>query len=269
MTATALPGQKQRRFRIPSIKESRYLGPVISLVALLIAWQLVANTLPSVIFPQPARVATSFVDLVRTGELPGAILETLVPFTQGLVLSIVVGVTIGLMLGLYPTFAKLTELYIFILWSTPNIALLPLMIVWFGIGHTSLVIFVFLSAVFPIILNTQAGVKQVEASLLEVARSMGANQREILRVVVLPYTLPYIFSGIRIALGRAMVGIIVAQILIVATGIGYLLQFYGETLQLHKYFAPLLVTSGLAVIISQLANWTEKKLIRWKPPVFS
>lgn len=269
MSVTALPRQKRGRLQLPSLKESRFLGPTISLVALFLAWHAVASTLSSVILPPPLRVITSFIALTESGELPRAVLETLVPFLEGLGLSIVVGVAIGLALGLYPTLAKLADIYIFILWSTPNIALLPLMIVWFGLGHTAQVVFVFLSAVFPIILNTQAGVKQVDASLVEVARSLGANKGEVLRIVVIPYTFPYIFSGIRIALGRAIVGIIVAQILIVATGIGYMLQFYGETLQLHKYFAPLLVSSGMAVVITQFFNWLERRVIRWKPPAFA
>lgn len=252
-----------------SLKESRWLGPTISITALFVAWHLVASSMSSVIFPQPLRVLDSFITLTKSGELPNALLETLVPFLQGLALSIVVGVVVGLVMGLYPTLNKLVEPYIFILWSTPNIALLPLMIVWFGLGNTALVVFVFLSAVFPIILNTHAGVKQVDATLVEVARSLGGNQGEVTRIVVIPYTLPYIFSGIRIALGRAIVGIIVAQILIVATGIGYMLQFYGETLQLHKYFAPLIVSSGMAVVITQFFNWIERRVIRWKPQAFA
>jgi NitT/TauT family transport system permease protein len=264
----AAAAARRTGYRLPSIKESRWLGPTISVIALFVAWHLVASSLSSVILPQPVRVLTSFVALTESGELPKALLETLIPFLEGLFLSIVVGVAVGLLIGLYPTLSKLVDPYIFILWSTPNIALLPLMIVWFGLGNTAQVVFVFLSAVFPIILNTQAGVKQVDATLVEVARSLGGNKQEVTRIVVIPYTLPYIFSGIRIALGRAIVGIIVAQILIVASGIGYMLQFYGETLQLHKYFAPLIVSSGMAVVITQFFNVVERRVIRWKPQAF-
>jgi ABC-type nitrate/sulfonate/bicarbonate transport system permease component len=269
MSATAVTTQPRPRAKLPSIKESRFLGPIISTVVLLGAWQLVASSVSSVILPQPGRVAESFVQLTQSGELPRALVQTVVPFLHGLIAAVVVGIIMGLTLGLYPTAAKLIDPYIFILWSTPNIALLPLMIVWFGLGYSAQVIFVFLSAVFPIIINTQAGVKQVESSLVEVARSFGGNRWEVLRIVVVPSTFPYMFSGVRIALGRAIVGIIVAQILIAATGIGYMLQFYGETLQLHKYFAPLIASSLLAVVITQLANWLERRLIRWKPPAFS
>jgi NitT/TauT family transport system permease protein len=118
------------------------------------------------------------------------------------------------------------------------------------------------------IINTQAGVRQVERSLVEVLESLGANRRELLWIVIIPSTYPFIFSGLRIAIGRAVVGIIVAQILVAATGIGYMLQYYGEALQLGKYFAPLIATATLAVGLTQLTNLAERRLIRWKTNAF-
>jgi NitT/TauT family transport system permease protein len=104
---------------------------------------------------------------------------------------------------------------------------------------------------------------------VEVARSLGGTRGEILRAVVLPSALPYIIAGLRIAVGRALVGIIVGQLLIVATGIGYMFQFYGETLALAKYFAPLIVIAALAVVLNRAVNWMERVLIPWKPRAFS
>lgn len=255
----------RRRF---SFARGRVIAPTISMVTLVVVWHLVSLNISSVILPAPARVATSFVDLTISGELPSALLGTILPFLHGLGASIVVGVALGWLMGIFPGFARFVDPYILIFWATPTIALLPLMFVWFGIGYTSQVVFVFLSAVFPVIINTQAGVRQVEPTLVEVVTSLGANRRELLQTVVIPSTYPYIFSGLRIAIGRAIVSIIVAQILIAATGIGYMLQFYGETLQLHKYFAPLIATALLAIAVNQLANVAEAKLIRWKPPAF-
>ncbi|MEE9568642.1 MAG: ABC transporter permease [Candidatus Binatia bacterium] len=250
------------------LRESPYLAPLISAVLLLMAWQLVSMSVHQVILPAPMRVATSFVKLTQSGELPMAVLVTLWPLLEGLALACVAGVSVGLLLGLFPTLARLVDPYVFIFWSTPTIALLPLIIVWFGIDHLAQVIFVFLSAFFPLIINTEAGVRQVESSLTDVVLSLGGNKSEILRIVVIPSTLPYIFSGLRIAIGRSIVGIIIAQLLIVATGIGYMLQFYGETLQLHKYFTPLIVTALLAVALNQLLGFAERRIIRWKQQAF-
>ncbi|MDE3077970.1 MAG: ABC transporter permease subunit, partial [Chloroflexota bacterium] len=207
---TVVSGWRTTRF--PRLWNRPDLMPVFSIVALLLAWFIAAHFVSAVILPSPASVATSFVALMATGELPKAFLQTLLPFLEGLALSVVVGIVIGWLTGLYGSFGRFVDPYIFIFWATPTIALLPLIFVWFGIGNTAQVVFVFLSAVFPMIINTQAGVKQVDRSLVEVLESLGANQRELLRIGVIPSTYPYIFSGLRIAIGRAIVGIIVAQI---------------------------------------------------------
>ena len=242
--------------------------PLLSIAALVVAWAVAATLVPPVILPSPASVVTAFVTLMASGELPRAFLQTILPFAEGLAFSVVVGIVLGWLTGLYGRFGRFVDPYIFILWATPTIALLPLIFVWFGIGNTAQVVFVFLSAVFPIIISTQAGVRQVERPLIEVLESLGATRIELLRIAIIPSTYPYIFSGVRIAIGRAVVGIIVAQILVAATGIGYMLQYYGEALQLGKYFAPLIVTAALAVVLTQLINWTERRLIRWKPSAF-
>ena len=257
-----------RTSRLPRLARRPEMVPLLSIALLLVAWQIASSFLPVVILPAPAKVATSFVAITISGELPKAFVETVIPFLEGLALSIVIGVIVGWLTGLYKTFGRFVDPYIFIFWATPTIALLPLIFVWFGIGNTAQVVFVFLSAVFPMIINTQAGVKQVERSLIEVLESLGANRGEILRIAVIPSTYPYIFSGLRIAIGRAVVGIIVAEILVAATGIGYMLQYYGEALQLGKYFAPLIATAVLAVGLTQITNWMERRLIRWKPAAF-
>ncbi len=129
--------------------------------------------------------------------------------------------------------------------------------------------FVFVSAVFPQLLTVEAGAKEADSFLVEVARSLGGTKREILHTVVLPSSLPYIIAGLRIAVGRALVGIIVGQLLIVATGIGYMFQFYGETLSLAKYFAPLIVIAVLAIALNRAVNWAEHLLVPWKQRAFT
>ncbi len=195
----------------------------------------------------PAEVFAAFIELTASGELVRATGQTIWPFAIGLVVAFVVGTALGLLLGIFRPAARMLDPYIFVFWSIPNIAWLPLFIAWFGVGNLTLIVFVFVSAVFPQLLTVEAGAKEADSFLVEVARSLGGTKREILRLVVLPSALPYIFAGLRIAVGRALVGIIVGQLLIVATGIGYMFQFYGETLSLAKYFAPLIVIAALAV----------------------
>lgn len=248
---------------------THYFLTAISVVVFIAIWQIVSMNVPPVILPSPANVAVAFVQLTASGELIRATGETIWPFAVGLSIAFVIGTSLGLFLGIFQPLARIVDPYIFVFWSIPNIAWLPLFIAWFGVGQLTLVIFVFVSAVFPQLLTVEAGAKEADSFLVEVARSLGGTKREILYIVVLPSALPYIFAGLRIAVGRALVGIIVGQLLIVATGIGYMFQFYGETLSLAKYFAPLIVIAALAVALNRAVNWAEHVLIPWKPRAFT
>ncbi len=249
-------------------KFADWLLPIFSLSLLLAVWQVVGGLVSPVILSTPTRVAGALVEMLASGELLQATLLTLLPLALGLGLSLVVGVAMGLLLGLSRVSASLLNIYIFIFWATPTIALLPLLVVWMGIGLAATVTFVFLNAVFPIILNTQTGVREVDRGLIEVVESLGARRWETIRTVVIPSVIPYVFAGIRIAIGRSMVAVIAAQLLITATGIGYMLQFYGETLQLAKYFAPLIITAVLALALTKGNDLLERHLVRWKPSAF-
>jgi NitT/TauT family transport system permease protein len=245
-----------------------YVLGLLSGAAFLAIWQIVSMNVPPIILPSPASVFTAFVELTASGELVKATGQTIWPFAVGLSVAFVVGTTLGLLLGIFRPVARVLDPYIFIFWSIPNIAWLPLFIAWFGVGQLTLVVFVFVSAVFPQLLTVESGAKEADSFLVEVARSLGGTKHEILRIVVLPSALPYIFAGLRIAVGRALVGIIVGQLLIVATGIGYMFQFYGETLSLAKYFAPLIVIAALAVALNRAVNWAEHVLLPWKQRAF-
>lgn len=265
-----LPGTPQNgRSIVAALAGNHYLLGAASIAVFFAVWQIVSMNVPPIILPSPANVILAFVQLTASGELVRATGQTIWPFAVGLVIAFVVGTTLGLLLGIFRPAARILDPYIFVFWSIPNIAWLPLFIAWFGVGQLTLIVFVFVSAVFPQMLTVESGAKETDSFLVEVARSLGGTKREILHIVVLPSALPYIFAGLRIAVGRALVGIIVGQLLIVATGIGYMFQFYGETLSLAKYFAPLIVIAALAVLLNRGVNWAEHVLVPWKTRAFS
>ena len=251
-----------------TIAGNHYVLATLSLIGFFALWQVISMNVPPIILPGPAKVVAAFVELTLSGELIRATAQTVWPFLIGLVLAFVLGTGLGLVLGIFRPAARILDPYIFVFWSIPNIAWLPLFIAWFGVGELTLIVFVFVSAFFPQLLTVESGAKEADSFLVEVARSLGGTKREILHVVVLPSALPYIFAGLRIAVGRALVGIIVGQLLIVATGIGYMFQFYGETLSLAKYFAPLIVIAALAVLLNRAVNWAEHTLVPWKQRAF-
>lgn len=252
-----------------ALSRNPYVLSIVSAIGFLIVWQIISMNVPPIILPSPISVFSAFVELTASGELVAATGQTIWPFALGLSVAFVVGTSLGLLLGIFRPAARVLDPYIFMFWSIPNIAWLPLFIAWFGVGNLTLVIFVFVSAVFPQLLTVESGANEADSFLVEVARSLGGTKGEILRIVVLPSALPYIFAGLRIAVGRALVGIIVGQLLIVATGIGYMFQFYGETLSLAKYFAPLIVIAALAVLLNRAVNWAERLLIPWKTRAFA
>jgi ABC-type nitrate/sulfonate/bicarbonate transport system permease component len=252
-----------------AITRSYYVMGVLSAFAFLAVWQAISMNVSPIILPKPAKVAEALVKLTVSGELPKAAADTIWPFACGLIVAFVIGTAVGLLLGIFQSVARILDPYIFVFWSIPHIAWLPLFIAWFGVGNSTLIIFVFVSAVFPQLITVETGARQADSFLVEVARSLGGTRSEILRVVVLPSTLPYIIAGLRIAVGRALVGIIIGELLIVATGIGYMLQFYGETLALARYFAPLIVIAILAIALNRTVNWAERSFIRWKPQAFT
>jgi NitT/TauT family transport system permease protein len=264
----ANPG-KNLRSTLYAVGGNHYVLATLSIAVFLAIWQVIAMNVPPIILPAPAKVIAAFVELTASGELIRATGQTIWPFAIGLVLAFVVGTVLGLLLGIFRPAARILDPYIFVFWSIPNIAWLPLFIAWFGVGQLTLIVFVFVSAFFPQLLTVEAGAKEADSFLVEVARSLGGTKSEILHIVVLPSALPYIFAGLRIAVGRALVGIIVGQLLIVATGIGYMFQFYGETLSLAKYFAPLIVIAALAVLLNRGVNWAEKFFIPWKQHAFN
>ena len=263
------PANNGLKSTLAAVGGSHYLLVALSVIVFLAIWQVVSMNVPPIILPTPAKVGAAFVELTASGELVRATAQTIWPFAIGLVIAFIVGTTFGLLLGIFRPAARILDPYIFVFWSIPNIAWLPLFIAWFGVGQLTLIVFVFVSAVFPQMLTVESGAKEADSFLVEVARSLGGTKSEILRIVVLPSALPYIFAGLRIAVGRALVGIIVGQLLIVATGIGYMFQFYGETLSLAKYFAPLIVIAALAVLLNRAVNWAEHVLIPWKPRAFT
>ncbi|HUZ74539.1 MAG TPA: ABC transporter permease [Stellaceae bacterium] len=257
------------RSAFAGVGRNYYLMGILSGIAFLAVWQGVSMNVPPIILPTPASVMTALIQLTASGELVKATIQTIWPFAIGLVVAFVVGTVFGLLLGIFRPAARVLDPYIFVFWSIPDIAWLPLFIAWLGVGNLTLVVFVFMSAVFPQLLTVEAGAKEADSFLVEVARSLGGTKHEILRAVVLPSALPYIIAGLRIAVGRALVGIIVGQLLIVATGIGYMFQFYGETLSLAKYFAPLIVVAALAIALNRGVNWAERVFIPWKLRAFT
>jgi NitT/TauT family transport system permease protein len=243
-------------------------GAVVGFLAL---WEVVAETgLVNPMFASsPSRIAIAGVALLSSGELTHDLVTSGTEFACGYLLAIAVGIPFGLALGWYRRLYYLCGPFIDVLNAVPRVTLLPIILIWFGIGLWSKIVVVFLGAVIPILINTYSGVKTNEQRFLGVARSFGASEFMIFRSVVLPGTMPYIFTGLKYASGRALLGVIVAELYAATAGIGNFITVAGNTLQTDKVFVGILIVTGVGLLTVEALNRLERRFDVWKPKVGS
>jgi len=243
----------------------------LSVVGVLTVWQLVANAriVPVLFLPGPVDIAEALVrlftqpdteiwiDLATSGE------EILI----GYGLAIVVGLALGLAMGWYTRFQYGMDPFVNFFYSTPRIVLIPLFIIWFGIDIWSKVAVIFLGALFPIIINTMAGVRNTEGSLLRVARSFGASDALIFRRVVLPGSVPFILTGLRLGVGHALTGVVVGELIAAKHGVGQLVATAAQTFQMPKLFAGVVLIAGTGMLLTAALQRLERRFQTWRPEI--
>lgn len=237
---------------------------VVTLVIVLGVWEIAGNYVNPLFLSSPSAIALAFVDLMRTGELLSAIANSLLSFFLGVSFAISVGIAIGVAMGRIRMVEWVLEPYVNALYSTPSIALIPLFILWFGVGLTSKVIIIFTLSVFIVIINTFSGVKNLSQSMIDIGAAFAANERQIFWKVVLPAALPFIMTGLRLAVGRAVLAMIVAEFFTSIVGLGGMIVKYGNFFETAKMFVPIIVVSLLGVGFVELIKYIERKLAPWK-----
>jgi NitT/TauT family transport system permease protein len=236
----------------------------IALVFFLALWHLASIPAGKLLLPSPLDVAPALFDELRSGQLLSATASSLTVFAAGYALAIVTGVVLGVLMGGIPRLGETLEIYVNALNSTPRVAFIPFIILWFGLGPTAKIIVVWFQAVMPILINTYAGVQNTDPDLLEAARSFGAKRGQMFRYIMLPAALPYIVAGLRLGSANALVGTVVAELYTALSGLGYLIAQFGGTFQTAKYFGPVLMLAAMGMVISQTLKLLERRLARWK-----
>lgn len=259
-----------RRRRAPGRVSSRdntlrWLVSAGSIGAVLLLWELYGRAQETSLFFVPfTGVVAALWELAQTSEFWGAFQQTLIPFMWGWVLSLVVGVVLGLLIGAYPTIDALTRPYVTFLNALPISTLVPVSVILLGIGYASRVLIVFLFGVVEVTLNTAAGVRYVNRELVEMGRSFNASPRRLFRRIILPAASPGIMAGVRIGTGRAVVGMVVVEILLVAVGMGRLILRYRGRFQSAELYAVVLVLIIFGIVLQVLARRVERRVSRWK-----
>jgi ABC-type nitrate/sulfonate/bicarbonate transport system permease component len=236
---------------------------LLSLIVVLTAWELYGRSVNPILFTYPTAIATAFAELVQSGELAAYLGQSLQVLAWGLLLSVVIGVPLGVLLARFSTAELATDLYVNALYATPMVAVVPLIVLWLGFGIPAKVAIVFLFMVFPILINTQQGVKHVDRGLLEVARSFCSTERQLWGDVVLPSAVPFIAAGLRLAIGRGLVGMVIAEFYTSIAGLGYMIVRYANSFETAKLFVPIVVLMLMGIGLVQGARALELRLAPW------
>jgi ABC-type nitrate/sulfonate/bicarbonate transport system permease component len=243
----------------------RFMVQIGVVVLLLVAWQLYSATVSPIILPSLDAVWTAGKAMAVSGELLSATVASLTVFAIGFGLAIIVGVVLGVAVGRSRWFSAGVEHILTIVYVTPQIALLPVIIVWFGLGMEAKIVLVFLVSVFPIIFNARDGVAQISANHVDVARSYGASETTVLREVMIPSIAPYVMTGIRQGAGRGLTGMIVGEMFTGISGLGGIIVAAGNTLQTAKAFAPIFVLAAIGLVVIEGGKWLETHVfVKWK-----
>jgi ABC-type nitrate/sulfonate/bicarbonate transport system permease component len=251
------------------IQEKKILGAA-AVILFLTAWELVGNTLQLInpmFMSAPSFVFKAAFQMFASGEIFNDLYVSGIEFFWGYLLSVVVAIPFGIAIGWYKRFAYICDPFVNAMNATPRVALLPLVIIWLGIVIISKVGIIFLGALFPLLINTRDGVKTTPHNLLTAARSFGASDWQIFKSVVFPSTVPFILTGLRLAVGRALIGVMVGELYAATAGIGFMITVAGATFQTDKVFVGVLIFAISGMTLTAVIDHYEHRFDKWRPKV--
>ncbi|HEY7230405.1 MAG TPA: ABC transporter permease [Pseudolabrys sp.] len=232
-------------------------------VAILIVWEIVAPFISPIFFTSPSKIAVAFYETTVSGELPYFLAQSLEVMVYGLVIAIAVGIPLGVAMARIRWLDWALDLPINALYATPLVAVVPLLVLWFGIYLKAKIIVVFLFAVFPILINTYQGVRECDKGMIEVAQSFRSSEWRMWQDVLLPFAVPYIIAGVRLAIGRGLIGMIIAEFYTTISGLGFMITKYANVFAMDKTFVPVIVLMVLGVSLTTMLKWVGRRIAPW------
>ncbi|HXF33933.1 MAG TPA: ABC transporter permease [Candidatus Acidoferrales bacterium] len=244
----------------------RVLVGTASVIAFLALWQVVGSTnfVRSDLISYPSEVVATLIKMSSTGELGSNALVSLDEFVMGFVPAVIAGVAAGIVLALVRRLRLLLDPLLVAIYQAPIIAFIPILVVWFGVGTTSKIVMVFISAFFPVMINTMTGVAQVAEPWTRAVRSFGASTLQVVSKAILPGSLPAIMAGMRLGVGRAVVVLIAGEMYVSVMGIGRLVQVYSSAARASEIVVLVVVISGFGFACVSLLRWLENKIGPWR-----
>ncbi len=243
------------------------LLPVSSVVLFVLAWQFYVdwNDIAPIYLPAPSAIVLALWEMIADGSLFVHLGATVLRIFVGFFLAAFFGILLGLLMGMSRLVARIADPWVAALYPLPKISLIPLLIIWMGTGESYKILISAISAFFPIVMSTHAGVRQIEPGLLKAARDLGASARQVQMKVVIPGAIPSIFSGLQLGMGVTIILIVAAEMIggSSRTGMGYLLVHAGQVLETEKVFAALVVLAIMGAVIIKAQQWLDRVLAPW------
>ncbi len=265
-TSPQRPGQNERS-TASKIAHNKWVIRVVTFVAIVVGWQIIGSSINPLFLSTPVKIVEAFPTTAQgTGyyNLWSAIETTIYQMLVGYFFAAMAGIFIGLVMGMFRTIDVALDPYVNALYVLPRIALIPLIIIWFGPGAEGIIIVVFLSAVFPVIINTYAGIRNVSRSLIDTADVFEVKGALRFRRVVFPASLPFVMTGLRLGLASALIGVIVAELVLALQGIGYLVTAYADYYDTPQLMDTLIVLMLIGVALTVVIQYSEKRISHWK-----
>jgi NitT/TauT family transport system permease protein len=237
-----------------------------ALLCLLALWEYASGRLVDPMFlSSPTRIYAAAIELVATGEIWPDLIVSAQSFIWGYLWAVAVAVPLGLVIGWNRRAQYMIQPFIDIMNAVPRITFLPILVLWFGIGIWSKIAVVFLGAVIPITIATLSGVRTNEARFIRVARSFGASPFKLFTSIILPGTVPFIFTGLKYGAGRALLGVVVGELYASTAGIGHMIADAGNMMQTDVVFVGVLIFTIAGLIINAILDRLERHFERWRP----
>ena len=230
---------------------------------ILIVWEIVGPFISPIFFTYPTKIAVAFYDLTISGELLYYLGQSLEVMIYGLSIAVIVGIPLAVAMARVRWLDWSLDLPINALYATPLVAVVPLLVLWFGIYLKAKIIVVFLFAVFPVLINTYQGVRECDKNMIEVARSYRSSEWRMWQDVLLPFAVPYIIAGIRLAIGRGLIGMIIAEFYTTISGLGFMITRYANVFEMDKVFVPVIVLMVLGVSLTTMLKWFGRRIAPW------
>ena len=248
----------------PEHKSRVWMIRLASFVFCIGAWEVLGRRVDPLFMSAPSAIAIAGVQLFATGELTASLMSSLRILLLAFAISSVIGVALGLLIGRYRTIEAATDWLVNALYATPLVAIVPLVVLWFGLGDAAKLFIVTILAVFPILINTIAGVHNVPRTLIDVGAAFAAKEHEIFTKIILPSALPYMMTGLRLGIGRAIIGMVVAEFFTAITGLGALIVKYGNQYDTASMFVPIFVLMFLGVTLTMAVRYVEQWIAPWR-----